>query len=127
MMTDQLPNTFRYLDLSTAFIPEREREGLAAEGARDGRGRNWTDLPRVINHYYGWWVNVPEAEEGRDDERFTDFPALRACIEAARKRGCNWINFDADASDDDPELQVYEDFDASSVEADPMQAQRRGQ
>lgn len=129
-IADSKWNVYRYLDLSTSFLPEGEQKDVAAEGARDGRGRDAGDMPRVISHYYGWWVNVPDGEsQGEEGEalRRQRWPALHACIEVARSRGCNWINFDGAASDSDPELRTYEDFDASSIEADPMQAQRRGQ
>jgi hypothetical protein len=129
MNDDAKFNVYRYLDLSTGFLPETERVDLASEGTRDGRGREFGDMPRVISHHYGWWVNVPDLEsQGAEGEaiRRQRWPALQACIEVARDRGCNWINFDADASDYDLELPYYEDFDASSIEADPMQAQRRG-
>lgn len=126
--TNEAQNVHHYLDLSTAFLPDNEAMALSVEGALDGRGRESGDMPRVINHHYGWWVNVPTEDidpEGEESRR-QKWPALQACIEVARRRGCWWINFDADASTDDPELRICEDEDASSIEADPMQAQRRG-
>lgn len=103
---DKKFNVHHYLDLSTAFLPDAELLALGTEGALDGRGRESGDMPRVISHHYGWWVNVPSEEvdpEGEESRRQRS-PALQACIEVARDRGCSWINFDADASDYDPEL-----------------------
>lgn len=127
---DEDQNVHRYLDLSTGFLSQPERDALEEQGRADQSDdrRRDLDLPRVVNHYYGWWVNVPAPPDSIGEDHLGErFPALLACIRVARKRGCNWINFDADASDDDPELQIREDLDASSIEADPMQAQGRGQ
>src|SRR4051812_34354931 len=128
-MTKDVWNIQRYLDLSTSFLPQTERDALEEQGRADQRDDRERDLglPRVVNHYYGWWVNVPSPPDLIREERLKEyFPALFTCIQVARDRRCNWINFDADASDVDPELPFFEDFDASSIEADPMQAQRRG-
>jgi hypothetical protein len=80
----------RYLDLSTSHLTRIEN--------RDG-------LPRVIPHEYGAWVHASTITEDSDLEDHTALaktrPNLAACIAKAREYDCYWINFDADAEQDD--------------------------
>ncbi|MEJ7894202.1 MAG: hypothetical protein WKF94_16355 [Solirubrobacteraceae bacterium] len=89
----------KYLDLSSAHLPENERSALLAGDLLDN------DWPRVINHTYGWWVNVPSDAEVYD---FADqAPALAQIIDHARCLDCTWVNIDSDAAPIDA-LTVYE-------------------
>jgi hypothetical protein len=98
---------YRYLDLSTSHLTEREAEEL-------GFPFSFGDLdhsPRVVSHEYGAWVNVPEADGSwtlKDNAALHKTrPNLAACIARARVLDCNWINFDADA-EQDSDLPTFE-------------------
>ena len=94
----------KFLDLSTAYMTEKDSTRLREAGK--GRKKTpTTNLPRIINHEYGFWVNVQQ-----DPEVFVDQAA--ALVDAgfsaafikvivhARKKGCWWINFDQDGPTD---------------------------
>jgi hypothetical protein len=98
---------YRYLDLSTAHLTEREANELSL-------AYSFGDLdhsPRVIPHDYGAWVNVPDLDGAWDEQDTAALeksrPNFAACIARARKLGCNWINFDADA-EQDSDLPTFE-------------------
>jgi hypothetical protein len=80
---------YKYLDLTTAHLPEEEMQQIA------------TAPPRVIPHEYGAWVNVQHDDTDEVDEQFTEdgtFPVLAAIVKYARELDddINWINFDRD-------------------------------
>lgn len=92
---------YRYLDLSTAHLTEREMNELSSPFSFG----DLDNSPRVIVHEYGAWVNVPHhVEDGgswteEDTESLrTSRPNLLACIARAHDLDCSWINFDADAA-----------------------------
>jgi hypothetical protein len=92
-------SVLKYLDLSTAHLPEGERTALQAGELLDN------DWPRVITHEYGWWVNVPSDPVAYD---FSDqAPALAQIIKHARELDCEWVNIDRDADTIDA-LPVHE-------------------
>lgn len=86
----------RYLDLSTAHLPEEESERILAAPVR------------VIAHEYGWWVNVPGLGDYDDyDVAGEGFEGLDTVLRYARYHDCTWVNFDRDG-DVDPNLLTYE-------------------
>jgi len=86
----------KYLDLSTAHIPNEDREIL------DGKKGAWIVTP----HRYGWWVYVPlDSSANPTTAGFS--PAFCSLIGVAIDNGCRWINFDQDASID-PKLPVFD-------------------
>jgi hypothetical protein len=97
----------RYLDLSTAHLTEAESVELSS-------AYGFGDLdhsPRVVQHEYGAWVNVPTIDETTDEQDAAALaatrPNLAACIDRARTLSCTWINFDQDA-DTEPGLPTFE-------------------
>lgn len=86
----------KYLDLSTAHLTESDAKALEPYGMGD-----LDHSPRVIDHGYGAWVNVPDIDGPDDDEDAQalrdSYPSLAICIEKARQLDCTWINFDRDA------------------------------
>lgn len=94
---------YRYLDISTACLTEREMNAVT-----DRLAELEHESPRVIVHDYGAWVNVPPDPTGAATLELTGkYPNLGACLARARQFDCLWINFDADA-DHDEELPSYE-------------------
>jgi hypothetical protein len=98
---------YRYLDLSTSHLSEREMQELLSPWALGDLDHS----PRVIGHDYGSWVNVP-ALDGSWSEKDTAAlertrPNLAVCIARARALDCTWINFDADA-DAEPGLPTFD-------------------
>lgn len=91
----------KYLDASIGHLPAVERVILAEGGPFDGG-------PRVIQHDYGWWVNVPEFRTDFEDEWTNETPVLATVLRFAREHDCNWVNFDADAEQING-LTFYED------------------
>jgi hypothetical protein len=99
---------FRYLDLSTSHLTERESREINSAYA-------FCDLehsPRVIPHDYGAWVNAQEKYFGSwsdEDEAalVRTRPNLAACIAKAREHDCYWINFD-EAAGVEHDLPVFE-------------------
>jgi hypothetical protein len=91
---------YSYLDLSTAHLREEEMAAVKA---------NLPDLddsgPRIIDHEYGAWVNVPEDILGREDYHAAlaeAYPNLHNVLVYAKTKGCNWVNFDQDAEIEQP-------------------------
>lgn len=113
MDTNMNEGVHAFLDCSVAHLTPKDKVLLehwaAEEGVTYGR-----PIPyRTIAHKYGWIVHVrlDEAEDRKDAE-------AQACEEGisetffevqayARKHGCWWINFDADA-DEISGLAVWE-------------------
>lgn len=92
---------YRYLDLSTSHLDQREALELTSSYPYGDLDHH----PRVIAHEYGAWVNVPDLDGSWDADDTAALertrPNLAACIAKARSLDCAWINFDADASTDD--------------------------
>ena len=92
-----------FIDLSTSVLPQEEMQALLAAP------------PRVIDHEYGAWVNVPP-QEADDDVLSTqngrgewaEFPHLLSVLLFARSMGADWVNFDADGADT---IDGYPTFD----------------
>jgi hypothetical protein len=90
----------KYLDLSTAHLPEEEFFLIrnAAPVYDPGNGdyiKSPIDsvLPRTIVHEYGMWINVqPPGESERTLARL--YPNLFNVLAHARVWDCCWINFD---------------------------------
>lgn len=72
----------KYLDCSTAMVPEAEFRALEKE-----------DGPAGYPFEYGFWLHVPR---GDDDGRFEKLPHTKALVELARSLDCNWIILDQD-------------------------------
>jgi hypothetical protein len=97
---------YQYLDLTTAHVTEQEWEAIAT---------NWPALddsgPRVIKHDYGAWVNVQEEFAVGESEEAAVFamryPNVHRVLVHAHHAGCNWINFDQDASHE-PDLPIHD-------------------
>jgi hypothetical protein len=92
-----------FIDLSTSVLPQDEMQAILAAP------------PRVIDHEYGAWVNVPP-QEADDDVLSTqngrgewaEFPHLLSVLLFARSMGADWVNFDADGADT---IDGYPTFD----------------
>lgn len=92
-------NTHLFADVSTAHLPDYERESVSA-----------VHCIRVIDHDYGYWVNVPTDDlSGRLGELADEgFPVLAHLVETAANLGCWWINLDRDAPAH-PRLPTFEE------------------
>jgi len=105
---------FRYLDLSVAHLAEDERDVILATPDDDPHrlAAHPPRLPRVVPHRYGAWVHVSyEIHDDHDELRrlqSVGYPSFAAVLAFASRRGCQWINFDADA-EDIPELPLYDE------------------
>lgn len=80
------PNVHKYLDASTAHLPQAVFNSL-------------TSLDGVVTteHNYGVWLWVP-SDIAAWVEDYSDTPAeLVTLLQFARKLDCDWINLDSDA------------------------------
>lgn len=92
----------QYLDLSTAHLPEREREALTRK-FDDVDGQS----PLVVLHGHGAWMHVVDDVDDLSEEFARAYPATHLLVSQARGvHGCDWINLDADA-DTHPGLPTY--------------------
>lgn len=102
---------YRYLDLSTGHLIEKEANELVGGHCAPFAFTDLKHPPRVVAHDYGAWVNVPTLGGAWSEEDVSAFeksrPGFAACFARARELGCNWINFDQDADQDDV-LPTYE-------------------
>jgi len=94
----------KFLDLSTAYITKKDAKILEAMASGEPVSKGYP-FPRIINHEYGWFVNVQ-----LEAEIFTDY--LLGCCDAgmskpflrlfkhAKNCECVWINLDQDGPRD---------------------------
>jgi hypothetical protein len=105
---------YHYLDLSTSHLTEEEANEVCGGHCAPFAFGDLEHSPRVVDHEYGAWVNVPTllGQGGSWSEEDTEAlessrPNLAACIACARELDCTWINFDQDA-ERDPELPTFD-------------------
>lgn len=95
-----------FYDLSTAHVSPAARQWLEANAWANANGK---EEARVAAFATGWMMHVPliddEGEERIADRVPSDLVA--ACLEAKRA-GCDYVMFDADADESDT-LPVYEE------------------
>jgi hypothetical protein len=91
----------RVLVLSTSHIPKEL--GVAGSGVVPG-GARMDDLAQMTGEY-GWqiWAGnedlVPSIGNGPDDEDAAALEVLQNVLTFARRRGCRYVRFDADADE----------------------------
>lgn len=88
---------YKYLDCSTAHVSFQEKTLL----------ENHVLPFKVMDHDYGWWLNVQPFVEEDEEELHKRAPNIMRLIKHALELDCNWINLDADAE----ELEGFPTFD----------------
>ena len=89
---------FTVLDVSTAHLSQVTRELLADDAV---------DQIAYPKGDYGWFVHVPNADDGVEVSEHCP-PDLAQCLQLAQRAEAHWVMFDADGTIID-ELPVYDD------------------
>lgn len=99
VMREACPNLYPYMEVSTANITEKTAAWLADPEQHQG------PKPVLIQNEYGWFVYVIHKPDAGEEDGWPQ--DLRAVIQYARDRNCNWVQLDQDA---DPvhELPTYD-------------------
>lgn len=116
---------YKYLDLSTAHITQKDSHLLDVHTSSDlfRSSLHQAGMRHLIvrKHPYGMWIHVPIGAER--DETIGELkrglslagysPALGQILDYAAERNCYWINLDMDA-DEEEDLPTY-DWGASKA------------
>jgi len=86
----ELPAVRRFLDLSTAHLSQEAVAWLNTQGQENSSRVPFSNAPLVATHHVGWFMYA-----GHDDG-YHD--CLKPIIKHAMAIGCDYVNFDADAS-----------------------------
>lgn len=88
------PGILPVLEVSTAHLPEWERDNIHAAS------------PRVVDHEYGWivWVSDPDCDFMHE---WSPFPNLLAIVRKANEHDCMLICLDSDGHEHD-DLPTFE-------------------